>query len=558
MPLRPLLALVLTLLFAAPVLADEAEITGPVGADVSPIETLTVQDRQVLKTFDTFARQRLSFITGKTRLGDASPTWTVLDIVFRPAAYLERPIIKVHHLPLRLELAKLPGLDADEAERIKREGTVSAAFLADTDVQQAMQQLQAADLRRAEPIGRLDQQRRALDELLVGGGMVYPPGRLVPPGNGVDSTIWLGVAQLEPNLPELAAAQRVLHGVVGDVQPGFEQEQVRDAIEASLRLSGSWRSGDEAGVTEAIETLAAVLPAMNADRYPSDERRTAELWYNKLGKGTLIGAAIYFTAFTLLLLRGVTDRRWFGVGGLVVLVGGLLVHTAAIGVRWWLVEKSTGDWALSIPIKNQFESVLMSAWFGGVVGLALELWRRNGFFGAAASFVGGLSLIALFTVPYVFGKEIGGEITQAGGILMTFWLYIHVTLVVFSYALIGMTFILGVTWGVAKLAGAGRPLLGLIDSSNLVLLQLAFWVLGVGIVTGAYWADVSWGRPWGWDPKETFALVTWIVYLIIVHVRFVTPNKAAWTAGLSIVGFFVMLFNWIGVNFFLVGLHSYA
>jgi ABC-type transport system involved in cytochrome c biogenesis permease subunit len=101
-------------------------------------------------------------------------------------------------------------------------------------------------------------------------------------------------------------------------------------------------------------------------------------------------------------------------------------------------------------------------------------------------------------------------------------------------------------------------LLATLDQCNLVVLQLAFWILGTAIVLGAVWADQSWGRPWGWDPKETFALVTWIVYLVIVHVRVATENKAWWTAVLSIVGFFVMLFNWIGVNFFLVGLHSYA
>ena len=91
-----------------------------------------------------------------------------------------------------------------------------------------------------------------------------------------------------------------------------------------------------------------------------------------------------------------------------------------------------------------------------------------------------------------------------------------------------------------------------------MVLQLAFWILGAGIICGAIWADMSWGRPWGWDPKETFALVTWLVYLIIIHVRLVAKQRALWTAILAFVGFFVMLFNWIGVNFFLVGLHSYA
>ena len=74
-----------------------------------------------------------------------------------------------------------------------------------------------------------------------------------------------------------------------------------------------------------------------------------------------------------------------------------------------------------------------------------------------------------------------------------------------------------------------------LDQANMVILQMAFWFLGIGIICGAVWADHSWGRPWGWDPKETFALITWIVYLIIVHIRIVAPKvKQTTTAWLSV------------------------
>jgi ABC-type transport system involved in cytochrome c biogenesis permease subunit len=102
------------------------------------------------------------------------------------------------------------------------------------------------------------------------------------------------------------------------------------------------------------------------------------------------------------------------------------------------------------------------------------------------------------------------------------------------------------------------PLSGVLDGATMVLIELAFVTLWVGIALGAAWADVSWGRPWGWDPKEVFALNTWIIFLILLHVRFRVQDKGLWTAVLAVVGFVVMLFNWIGVNFFIVGLHSYA
>ena len=91
----------------------------------------------------------------------------------------------------------------------------------------------------------------------------------------------------------------------------------------------------------------------------------------------------------------------------------------------------------------------------------------------------------------------------------------------------------------AKQAEAGSiNFLAALDACNLVVLQMAFWMLGTGIILGAVWADESWGRPWAWDPKETFALVTWIVYLVTVHMRYATPNKAWWTAVLATIGFF--------------------
>jgi ABC-type transport system involved in cytochrome c biogenesis permease subunit len=200
---------------------------------------------------------------------------------------------------------------------------------------------------------------------------------------------------------------------------------------------------------------------------------------------------------------------------------------------------------------------------------------------------------------------------------MNYWLYIHVTMVTASYALIAMGFLLSCWWlwgyykeygtfsrlpnphklsadaaksfdvtpgsggaavvsfwsNIAQLLFVAKPqaiaksvrvdddapqFQAELDACNLVILHLIFWILGCGIILGAVWADMSWGRPWGWDPKETFALVTWIVYLIIIHVRVIANDKAWWTAVLSVIGFFVMLFNWIGVNFFLTGLHSYA
>jgi len=96
------------------------------------------------------------------------------------------------------------------------------------------------------------------------------------------------------------------------------------------------------------------------------------------------------------------------------------------------------------------------------------------------------------------------------------------------------------------------------DGATMVLVELSFIMLWTGLVMGAIWADHSWGRPWGWDPKEVFALNTFLIFLILIHVRLKVRDKAFWTAILAVIGFEVMMFNWIVVNFVISGLHSYA
>ncbi|MCA9243335.1 MAG: cytochrome c biogenesis protein CcsA, partial [Phycisphaerales bacterium] len=97
-----------------------------------------------------------------------------------------------------------------------------------------------------------------------------------------------------------------------------------------------------------------------------------------------------------------------------------------------------------------------------------------------------------------------------------------------------------------------------LDWCHLIILNMVFIMLFVGLILGAVWADYSWGRPWGWDPKEVFAMNTWIIYAILIHVRYVVKDRGLWTAWLSVAGCLMMAFNWCFVNFFIVGLHSYA
>ncbi len=102
------------------------------------------------------------------------------------------------------------------------------------------------------------------------------------------------------------------------------------------------------------------------------------------------------------------------------------------------------------------------------------------------------------------------------------------------------------------------PAPGVLEDLNHQLVMLGFLFLSVGIITGAVWANSAWGRYWGWDPKETWSLITWFVYALALHARYVRGWAGRRIAWIAIIGFLSVIFTYYGVNFLLSGLHSYG
>ncbi len=567
MRITSLLVLLVVAMFCGTVRAADAFLDQ---IDVEPLRLMSLQHNQTVKTFDTYSRDTLFHITGKTHLNGVPAAKAVLDIAMEPQKYADANLIYIRNKPFRYDFGNLP-IDEAERKRILQEGTISFKFWMQPQTQEAMNRIMATATIKAQAINEINGQASMLSQLLD-----YPRfGRTLAsqafvPAEGAKH------ANEKPWEPLPQAAHHLL-----EHSEGHDEAYVTGVMSMVVgmeTISRGWSTKDAAVVNRGLKEIAQHAASINPAAYPSLTKRKFEVRYNSLARLTWPGAAVYFIAAVFFLVYFSSDVKWTYYAGWLFALGGLFVHTAAIGIRWWLVEKSVGNWFESIPIKNQFESVMFAAFFGSIVALVLETgiisrtlkavggleFRKlhgMGIFGTAGAAIGMLSLLALFVTPYVTRSDIiGGGIRQNAGILMTYWLYIHVTLVTASYALIGMTFVLGVWYCIQYFVNRDAGILQTLDAANLTMLQLAFWILGIGIITGALWADVSWGRPWGWDPKETFALITWIVYLIVVHVRFITAGqkRALVTSALSVVGFFVMLFNWIGVNFFLVGLHSYA
>lgn len=125
-----------------------------------------------------------------------------------------------------------------------------------------------------------------------------------------------------------------------------------------------------------------------------------------------------------------------------------------------------------------------------------------------------------------------------------------------SIAYLGKDFLGGNNSPIALLRRV--PTLEALDLFNYKIVAIGFPLLTLGIIFGAVWASTAWGRPWGFDPKETWSAITWLIYAIYLHARYLAGWKGRPAAFLALLGFLGVLFTYLGVNFLLPGLHSYA
>ena len=235
---------------------------------------------------------------------------------------------------------------------------------------------------------------------------------------------------------------------------------------------------------------------------------------------------------------------------------GVIGNTVGIILRW--VE----SYQLGIghaPLSNLYESLIFFSWTIVVVYLIIERKHKSRIIGA-------------FTTPLAFlamayasmSPNISNQIQPLLPALKSNWLIAHVIACFIGYASFAIAF--GISWmylfkqrdtgGESRLL-AHFPKHNILDELNHQLVMFGFLFLTTGIITGAVWANSAWGRYWGWDPKETWSLITWFIYATLLHARLMRGWHGKRIAYLSIIGFAAVLFTYFGVNY-LPGLHSYG
>ena len=250
-----------------------------------------------------------------------------------------------------------------------------------------------------------------------------------------------------------------------------------------------------------------------------------------------------------LVIRARHEVSWFIKVLGFLLFGGFLLHTTGLGLRWYISGHS--------PMSNGYESMIFISW---VTLLAGFIFSRKSPFALSAT-----AVLASMTLMVAHLSFMDPEITSLVPVLKSYWLTLHVSVITGSYGFLGLGAILGlITMILLALSNSSNRerISNTIDELAVInyrTLVLGLYFLTIGTFLGAIWANESWGRYWGWDPKETWSLITIIIYSIVVHSRNIPGMKDIFTFNLiSLFAFSSVLMTYFGVNYYLSGLHSYA
>lgn len=320
-------------------------------------------------------------------------------------------------------------------------------------------------------------------------------------------------------------------------------------------LNNASQSNDYKNADDLVESLSGFQKKFGSKVRPSEDKITAEILYNKydllqkLPYAYLL-AAILMLLFTVLQIFKDSKLMRYLVNSMHVLIAILFVlHTLTLIARWYISGHA--------PWSNAYEAIVYVAWATMFFGLAFDI--KSKLTVASAAFVTAMILSAAYM------NWIDPEIANLQPVLNSYWLMIHVAVIVASYGPFALGMILGF---VALLLifftnEKNKKKMDLniqeITYINELALTVGLIMLTIGNFLGGQWANESWGRYWGWDPKETWALISIMVYAFVIHARFVPALRGKWIFNLmSMFAFVSILFTYYGVNFHLVGLHSYA
>lgn len=527
-------AMLASLFYAQPLAASTQAVEQVKNIDIGHANnygTLLVQGKDGrIKPLDTLTEDLLNKISGKDSMFGLNHNQIILGMATNPEAWKQIDMIKVFHP----EVKKLLGMKPSQ-----KSFAYSLAF--DKYGQYKLGAI-AEEALRKRPAERdmYDKEIIKVDERVNVAYLIYS-GRFMKvfPLKGDANNKWYYPEEAIKTFPPKAS-----HDVVVLLRNN------------AAGLAKGIQKGDWEDANKAIDKIKAYQIEKSPSLIPDDMLIKAELLYNKLKIFDKLFPIYLITGFILLMLifvrlaKPTLNLKIVMKIIIAILIVGFIAHTFSLGLRWYIAGHA--------PWSNGYEAMLYISWSIILAGI---LFARSSELAVATT-----AIFAGITLFVAHLSWLDPQITSMVPVLKSYWLTIHVSVITASYGFLGLSTLLGFVSLVFYIMLSNEDKreqisVNILESTRISELSMivGLSLLTVGNFLGGVWANESWGRYWGWDPKETWALISILVYVFVTHMRFVPALKSNFIFNaVSVVAYSSIIMTYFGVNYYLSGLHSYA
>lgn len=487
------------------------------------LKYLQVQDGGRIKPYNSFAQEMLEIVYGKSSFEKRDATEIVLTWMLSPQAWQDKKIFEVRNHQV-LEALNLP---KDQRHFTGEEVFANDRFNILRQELQAKREAQEKLDPYFQAVQRLENQFFIFQEIAAG-RMI----KIVPPKEG---TTWISVSELPAGPQEkFLELTKAFVGHIGATATTEDKALLKEKGEA---------------LDKAVQAFQEVARAENPALYDNDGVIKAEVHYNEFHPFRWAYIFYFLSALVLLMVWALSKESWMKTAWVLLTIG-FLLHTYGFGLRMYIMGRA--------PVTNMYETVVWVSWGVLLFAAILEIIYKFRIILFAGSIAALFSLVIADFAPAVLDPTLQ---PLEPVLRSNYWLTIHVMTITISYAAFFLAFCLGDMGLYYFLRGEekNKEKIRAIVTAIYRSIQIGVAFLAPGIILGGIWADYSWGRFWGWDPKETWALIALLGYLTVLHARYAGMLKQFGMVAAGIIAFSLVVMAWYGVNFVLgAGLHSYG
>jgi len=484
---------------------------------------LVVQDRAGrMKPVNTFTNELLRKLTRRSSFRGLNSDQVYLSIMLKPEVWATVPLIKVKHPELLKRFKNEDGLIA-----IREMFTNTGKYVISEDVNKAYEKGSGKQGMYDKAIIKLDERVNILYAALSGDMLNVFPDKTDK------NDKWHNINDVKHDSTKIK----------------FLYNEYIKAIKC-LSEKDSLQKADIA-----LQKIVDYQKENGSEVYINETKIKAEVFYNKsaifrhLFEFFFIIGMFYISYLIAIIIFPKLNFKFIDIPVRVLIYIAFAIQTFGIGLRWYISGHA--------PWSNGYESMIYISWVTLLAGIVFS--NKNKIALAATTVLSGIVLLIAHL------SWIDPEITTLVPVLNSYWLTIHVAVIIASYGFFGLSAILGfvnLILMIIKSENNYQRIDGNIKQLSYINemgLIVGLYLLTIGTFLGGVWANESWGRYWGWDPKETWALITVVVYAVVLHLRFIPSLKGVFTLNfLSLISFATVIMTYLGVNYYLSGLHSYA